>query len=139
MMVPTLNLDATATLGQMNEGVVRELNRLEPFGVGNRAPLFCVPGVTVAGPPRVVGKDSRHLQLTIKQGTSLMKCIAFGHAEATSWLKSGSPDRPGRRADGEQYMGRKSVEFKVKDLRAAVDAGDASPTRAVAERLPVGE
>jgi single-stranded-DNA-specific exonuclease len=139
MMVPTLGLDATATLGQMNEGVVRELDRLEPFGVGNRAPMFCVPGVTVAGPPRVVGKDGRHLQLTVKQGTSMMKCIAFGHAEATTWLKSGSRIDLAGEPMVSDFNGRRSVEFKVKDLCAAQDEGDPPPIRARAERMPVGK
>jgi single-stranded-DNA-specific exonuclease len=95
--------------------------------------------VTVAGPPRVVGKDGRHLQLTVKQGTSMMKCIAFGHAEATTWLKSGSRIDLAGEPMVSEYMGRRSVEFKVKDLRAAGSADDAPSIRAGAERMTVGE
>jgi single-stranded-DNA-specific exonuclease len=123
----------------MTEATVRELNRLEPFGVGNRAPLFCIADVTVAGPPRVVGKDGKHLQLTVRQGTSSIKCIAFGHADATSWLKSGSRIDIAGEPTVSEYLGRRSVEFKVKDLRVADSMGDEPLSRKGAVRVPVGE
>ncbi len=122
MMMPTLRLDAVLPLSQMTEALVRELNRLEPFGVSNRGPLFSVLDATVAGPPRVVGKEGKHLQLNVRQGTASIKCIAFGKADAVSWLKSGTHiDLAGEPMISE-YMGRLSVEFKVKDLREAVAA-----------------
>jgi len=135
MMIPTLQLDGEATLSQLTDGLVRDLNRLEPFGHGNRTPIFRVSDVTVAGPPRIVGKDGRHLQLTVRQtgstsspragsmnspqAGSLIKCIAFGQAESTSWLKSGARIDIAGEPTRNEYNGRVSVEFKVKGLRAA--------------------
>ena len=66
-----------------------ELERLGPFGHGNRKPLLAVKGLTLAGPARRVGKTGDHLQLFLKQGATLMKAIAFNYGERAEELKAG--------------------------------------------------
>jgi single-stranded-DNA-specific exonuclease len=74
-----LAVDAEVTLRELDRGFAEELERLAPFGVANREPLFALSGVT-ATTTRVVGKD--HLQLTLDDGNAMGEAIAFGFAEA---------------------------------------------------------
>ena len=67
MLVPQLHLDCEAELQHVSEALVNELKRLGPFGHGNRRPLLCCRGLTLAGPPRRVGKTGDHLQLFVRQ------------------------------------------------------------------------
>ncbi len=46
-----------------NDELETLLRHLEPCGIGNPSPLFVTRGVTVAAPPRVVGKDGLKLVL----------------------------------------------------------------------------
>jgi single-stranded-DNA-specific exonuclease len=72
-------VDAEVTLRDLDIGFAEELERLAPFGVANRQPLFALAGVT-ARTTRIVGKG--HLQLTLDHGGTTGEAIAFGFAEA---------------------------------------------------------
>src|SRR5205823_6906061 len=78
LLVRELQLDCLADLQHMTAALVEDLKRLGPFGHGNRKPILCCRGLTIAAPPRRVGKTGDHVQLQVKQNGSTMKCIAFG-------------------------------------------------------------
>jgi single-stranded-DNA-specific exonuclease len=70
-----LEVDAVATLADLDMSQVEELERLAPFGTANQEPLLAIPNVSVRS-TRVVG--SSHLQLTLAHGTTVSDAIAFG-------------------------------------------------------------
>ncbi len=118
-LVPELKLEGIADLRNVSPALVTDLQRLGPFGHGNRRPVLCCRDVTIAAPARRVGKSGDHLQLFIRQGNATMKCIAFN---AGQWF-----DRlqPGTRLDLaveptlNEFNGRSSVELEIKDLQIA--------------------
>jgi single-stranded-DNA-specific exonuclease len=119
MMVPELRLESLAELNVLTEALVKDLKRLGPFGHGNRKPLLCCRGLTVAGPPRRVGKTGDHLQLFVKQGPASMKCIAFNLGGMIDRLRTGTVIDLAVEPQINEYMGRSSVELEVKDLQFA--------------------
>ena len=116
-LVPELKLEAIAALKHFSAALVTDLQRLGPFGHGNRRPVLCCRDVTLAGPARRVGKTGDHLQLFIRQGEATMKCIAFN---AGSWFEK---LQPGVHLDLaaeptlNEYRGFVNVELEVKDLQ----------------------
>ena len=97
-----------------------DLKRLAPFGHGNRRPVFCCRGLTLAGEPRRVGKSGDHLQLHVRQGNISMKCIAFGLAGAIfDKLQTGMIVDLAVEPQLNEFNGRVSVELQVKDLQFA--------------------
>ena len=117
MMIPELVLESLAELNLLTEALVTDLKRLGPFGHGNRKPLLCVRGLTIAGPPRRVGKTGDHLQLFVKQGSASMKCIAFNYGKMLDQLRTGTNIDLAVEAQINEYMGRRNVELEVKDLQ----------------------
>jgi len=73
-----LQLDAAVTLGEVNEKVVDEIKLLEPFGEGNREPLFGAKELTVVN-LRKVGNN--HLKMFLKQNGSIISAIGFDMAD----------------------------------------------------------
>lgn len=69
-------IDGSLGLGQLSLGLVRGLQRLEPYGEANPRPVFLLEGVTVTG-QRTVGKNHDHLQLELEQGGHRQRAIAF--------------------------------------------------------------
>jgi len=118
MLVPRLELECLAQLEQISEGLVISLQRLGPFGQGNRRPVLCCRGVQLAAPPRKVGKTGDHVQLFVKQGTTSMKCIAFNFAKACADLKTGDTVDLAVEATINEFNGYRNVELEVKDLVA---------------------
>ncbi len=74
---PGIEIDAVATLNDLDMSTAEELERLAPFGCANSEPLVVVPQVKVAA-TRVIG--SSHLQLTFSQGPTVSDGIGFGMA-----------------------------------------------------------
>ena len=117
MMVPELVLESLAELNLLTEALVTDLKRLGPFGHGNRKPLLCCKGLTLAAEPRRVGKTGDHLQLMVRQGDASMKCIAFNHGSMLDQLSTGTQIDLAVEPQINEYMGRRSVELEVKDLQ----------------------
>jgi single-stranded-DNA-specific exonuclease len=70
-----VEVDAEAELADLDVAQAEELEKLAPFGAANPEPLLALPGV-VARATRVVG--TKHLQLTLSRGASVVDGIAFG-------------------------------------------------------------
>jgi single-stranded-DNA-specific exonuclease len=117
MMQPEIKLEAAAELGEISEALVSDLHRLGPFGHGNRKPLLWFRDVQVSAPPRVVGKNSEHLQLIVRQGNARIKCIAFRQAALADRLTPGTPLELAAEPSVNEFNGRRSVELEVKELR----------------------
>lgn len=105
--------DQEVLLEELTSQTVVELERLAPFGVGNPQPLLAARSLR-ARQVQVLG--DKHLRFTALQGGYSQACIAFGMASRIDELE-GEFDllfTPGIN----EWQGRRSVQLKVKDLRA---------------------
>jgi single-stranded-DNA-specific exonuclease len=123
-MIPQITLETTAELAEVTTALVKDLQRLGPFGQGNRKPLICLPNVKVASPPRRVGKTAQHAQLVIRQGNTTIKCIVFNAGEDLDQLKPGTMIDVAGEAQLNEFNGYVSVQVRVEDWRPAVRSND---------------
>jgi single-stranded-DNA-specific exonuclease len=115
---PRLVLDAEVPLAALTMGLLRDLDRLEPYGAANARPLFLAGDLEILGAPRRLGGGERHLSFRVRQGQSSMRCIAFGMGERLDELMSGG----GRCCLAftprlNEWQGYRSVELEVIDLQ----------------------
>jgi single-stranded-DNA-specific exonuclease len=77
-MQPAVEVDAVLEFGEINDALWQALERIAPFGMGNRQPLFCARGVQLAGPPQIW--KEKHIRLAARQGgrTLMMKGWGLG-------------------------------------------------------------
>lgn len=61
--VPVLAVDAELSLRELTPTFLAQLQRMEPFGMSNREPVFVVRGARVMQPPRVL--KEKHIKLKI--------------------------------------------------------------------------
>ncbi len=73
-LVPTISIDAEASLSDMNWKLLEQLDQFAPFGYGNREPVFMSRNVLVRA-ARLVGTD--HVALTVSDGIIVWDAIAF--------------------------------------------------------------
>lgn len=122
LLLPRLSLEGEAALRDMTTALATDLQRLGPFGQGNRRPVLCLRGVELAGPPKPVGKDAQHLQLYLRQEGTYLRAIAFRASDLLDRLQ------PGTRVDLavepciNEWNGQRSVELQVKDIQFACPA-----------------
>jgi single-stranded-DNA-specific exonuclease len=113
--VDTVEVDAIATLSELDMIQIEELDRLAPFGNANSEPLIVVPGV-VARSTRVVGTS--HLQLTLTHGASVSEAIAFGMADK-------DPGQGARldvigTAELDEFRGQRKIRLRLRHLMRSV-------------------
>lgn len=80
-LVPTLDVDCDITPAEIDENLVHELKRLEPFGAGNPEPTLMMCGVTVVE-RRIVGDG--HLKLRVSASGKVFSAIAFRQADSST-------------------------------------------------------
>ena len=107
--LPTIDVDAVATLSDLDMGQVEELERLAPFGNANSEPLLVVPGV-VARSTRVVGTS--HLMLTLTHGASVSEAIAFGMGDRDPG-KGARLDVIGT-AELDEFRGQRKIRLRLR-------------------------
>jgi single-stranded-DNA-specific exonuclease len=64
-LLPELRIDAEIPLSSVTPELFQSLGRLEPFGHGNREPVFSSHGVNLLLPPKII-KD-KHIKLRVNQ------------------------------------------------------------------------
>lgn len=114
VLVPTLSADCELLPGAVSLGFVRCLQSLEPFGAGNREPIFLRRNLLLQS-ARVVGDSGRHLQCTF-DGT---RCIGFGLGSLHASLRPGERYDLLCRASINAWNGQESVQLMIDDLRPA--------------------
>jgi single-stranded-DNA-specific exonuclease len=79
-LIPQQRADALVSLGEISESTVHALAQLEPVGEDNPEAVLATIGLEVRS-LRPVGRDSKHLQLCVSDGTVERAVIAFrmGH------------------------------------------------------------
>lgn len=103
---------------QLAENAVSELSQLEPFGHGNKEPIFEFTNLTVVS-RRTMGADNQHVKYRFEdRNGKMMDMIAFGKADVFTedvgdqvnvWCE------PGINA----WNGRRSVEGMLKRMESA--------------------
>jgi single-stranded-DNA-specific exonuclease len=113
-----LNVDAEVPLAAMTARVVEDIDRMEPFGIGNPAPLVAVSNVRLVGDPRYVGEGARTVQLRLGQGESVVKAVAFGQAERWKKFARGATVSVVGQPQINDYNGRREVQLLIRDFKA---------------------
>jgi single-stranded-DNA-specific exonuclease len=62
---PILHVDAEITLNEITPAWMRWLEMLEPYGMGNREPVFVARGLRLQQPPRIL--KEKHIKLKLAQ------------------------------------------------------------------------
>jgi single-stranded-DNA-specific exonuclease len=114
---PTLELDAELPLGEVTPALMRQIDRLEPFGERNEKPVLYSPDVRLAEPPRVIGADGSHLLLRLRRGEHVLKALAFGMAHRQDELALGAPIHAVYTPRWNTFRGETNLELLLADFR----------------------
>ncbi len=116
LKVPTLDVDAEVGLADVQFSLIRELERLQPFGMGNPEPCFVSRGISVLE-KRVVGES--HLKLVLRQpGSVPLDSIGFRMGGLAQAIDAGkgridavfSPEL-------NEWKGSSRIQLRLRDVR----------------------
>jgi single-stranded-DNA-specific exonuclease len=115
---PVLSIDAEARLHELGGGMFQMLNRLAPFGEGNRPPLFVSRCVSVTA-YRTMGASGEHLKLRLTQGGSAWEAVAFRQAEEIKKILP-SPLDVVYNLELDRYNGRETMRLNIVDFAPSI-------------------
>jgi single-stranded-DNA-specific exonuclease len=120
-LVPALYYDCELGIADVDIELTDCLQTLEPYGMGNPAPVFVTRKVEASN-VRTVGKDGSHLQfhITDPSGGAKVKCIGFSLGHLADKINGATVDVLYKAAVNE-FRGEISVQAEVKDIAISED------------------
>lgn len=117
LLIPKLEIDLKVDLEFIDFKSFEIIKQMAPFGPQNLQPVFMTEHVILKGEPRVI-KDT-HLKFSVtKQGfDKSFACIAFGQAHHLNQMKMGVPFQIAYHIDENTYLGNKSLQLNIKDIK----------------------
>ena len=90
---PRLTLDTEVPLSALTWGLLRDIDKLEPYGAQNPKPKFLAAGLKVENPRKIgAGDVQRHLDFRVRQGNTVYRCVAWNMADRMEELLSAGGD-----------------------------------------------
>lgn len=113
--VSLLELDGIINMDQVSEKLVKEFDRLRPFGSHNPGPLLGCRQATVLK-CRGVGREEAHLKMLLKSQNSTFDGIGFNLGAYVEVLATAEEVDLAFVPGINEYNGRSSVQLEVKEL-----------------------
>jgi single-stranded-DNA-specific exonuclease len=83
LLTPPLQCDAEVLLSDLTQNFFDWLTRCEPFGIGNREPIFLTRGLTLTTPVRFI--KEKHICLELERAGEPRRFSALGWSRAIDW------------------------------------------------------
>jgi single-stranded-DNA-specific exonuclease len=116
-LTPRLNIDAEIELEQIDEDLVEDINRLEPFGQSNERPKFVSKNIFIVDIINM-GINGQHIKVKIKSWDSTMfNAIGFGQAEQWQDLKIDDAIDIVYYLEFNEFNGKKEIQLKIIDIK----------------------
>ncbi|MBI2094646.1 MAG: single-stranded-DNA-specific exonuclease RecJ [Candidatus Omnitrophica bacterium] len=112
--IPALEIDGELAPGEIDLKFLKDLERLAPFGPGNKKPLFLSKGLRMKGPPARRGKDTLVCWMTDENGQNTCEVVgfrAFGRWNGSPQNRYDVVHRPSLR----EFDGIASIQLELED------------------------
>jgi single-stranded-DNA-specific exonuclease len=113
-LTPVFECDCEISFSDANLVLAEQLQKLEPYGVGNPVPAFVMRGVTVS---EIAGvSDGKHTRFTFSDGRSFVSAMYFSNSPASTGIFVGDTVDILFNVDINDWMGRKSLQIIIRDI-----------------------
>ena len=114
-LVPRLEIDAWISLKDITRKFLKELELLEPFGVGNRKPVFAVKGLSLKAPPKILNYNT--LKIWVTDGELTYEAVGFKKALDYKLDSASLVFDLAFTPSINVWQGQESIQLQLKDLK----------------------
>lgn len=115
---PIIYIDGVLKQEDINIDFVKGLKRLEPFGEGNKVPLFAYKGLRINSIRAL--SEGRHLKLTLRDDNIIIDAIGFNMGVlANEYLIGDKVDVVGV-LEINSFNGTENVQINLKDIMKSI-------------------
>ena len=113
-IVPILKIDAQISLDEINKDMVQSLKQLEPFGEGNKMPIFSFRNLKIDSIRAL--SEGKHLKLTLKDSKNIVNAIGFNLGELSSDYRIGDKVDVVGNLEINSFNGVDNIQINIKDI-----------------------
>lgn len=113
--IPEVSIDCEIETEDIDLETIKELKKLEPFGIKNPSPQFIYRDAKIDS-IRSVGKNNKHLKLIVEKDNNKVDAIAFNFGEYENILEIGDNINIITTLEINEYMGMVNPQFKVREI-----------------------
>ena len=109
-------IDAEATIGALGFRAVEQLDKLAPFGQGNRPPVVALRDCQVRTGPARMGRGGQAVSFHLGQGAASIRAVGFGMGDLADLLAGVKHVDVAARPKLNTFRGRTTIELMLKDV-----------------------
>ena len=117
-IVPIINVDAKINLNEVSRETVESLKQLEPFGEGNKTPIFALKNLKVDSIRSL--SEGKHIKMTLKDGNSVVNAIGFNLGYLADEYRLGDKIDVVGTLEINSFNGVDSLQINVKDVMKSI-------------------
>ncbi len=115
-LVKKIKVDMELKFSEVNQYLLKDLEMLEPHGMGNPKPVFMSRKVSIED-FRYVGADKNHLSMQLKKDSKTFKSIYFNYEQDKSKIRRGNMIDLVYGLEEDVWNGKRNISLKIKDIR----------------------
>ena len=113
-----LLIESKINLSEITPKFFRVLKQFEPFGPGNKSPMFLSENLKINGKPLELGKEKEHIKLNLTQDNKTSySSIGFWFSNKFNNLENKENFSAVFNIDENNWKNRSSIQLKLKDLK----------------------
>ncbi len=116
ILTPKLYIDAEIDAGNINLKLAEELKALEPFGMGNKIPIFCIKDAQIGSIH--IHHSGKHVFMELVSGNTHFKSPAFNMADISQIYSEGEFVSVAGTVGINCYRGIESAQFIIRDINS---------------------
>lgn len=114
-IVPEIAIDKEIMMKDLNFQLLNQIKTLEPFGEGNRIPIFIIKNLSIDSIRTL--SQGKHIKLTLREGQNIIDCIGFNIGYIAEDYRLGDKvDIVGTLSEN-IYMDQKKIQIIMQDMR----------------------
>ena len=117
-IVPIINVDAKINLNEVSRETVESLKQLEPFGEGNKTPIFALKNLKVDSIRSL--SEGKHIKMTLKDGNSVVNAIGFNLGYLADEYRIGDKIDVVGTLEINSFNGVDSLQINIKDAMKSI-------------------
>lgn len=117
-IVPIINVDAKINLNEINREIIESLKLLEPFGEGNKMPIFAFKNLKIDSIRAL--SEGKHIKMTLKDGNSIINAIGFNLGYLSNEYRIGDKIDVVGTLEINSFNGVDNLQINLKDVMKSI-------------------
>ena len=117
-IIPVINIDAKINLNEISKETVRDLRQLEPFGEGNKTPIFVFKNLKIDSIRSL--SEGKHIKMTLKDGNVIVNAIGFNLGHLADEYKIGDKLDVAGTLEINTFNGVENLQINIKDVMKSI-------------------